>query len=270
MHLVVRPLGSETPIRSVTVHSVIEELGSTLIEEESQCSVVLYENGTASGSDVVSATSPLGVVRAPSCEPNFRNCLVKSSIVLNETTVEEENDLVTPCLQIAENTSTMAAKDRYPIVEPKNEIKSNGELFLNEDSSLINEPSEDTEGQKRAELICEINAINDQPDFVSDSNILPGIETQSQTETSTEKKAVTIKNKLPIAVMKPDNPRAIRYWLDQRRAARGDSSLREAVEDEDVRCQDSEDFELFHANRDYGVHDALGQRVLQVRLISVI
>ena len=83
---------------------------------------------------------------------------------------------------------------------------------------------------------------------------------------SLERKIHYTKNKLPTAVLKPDNPRAIRYWLQRRRQARPKSQDPVSPpdpEEADLNI-DSIDFELFHLGRELGVHDVLGQRVLQV------
>ena len=75
-------------------------------------------------------------------------------------------------------------------------------------------------------------------------------------------------------MVKPDNPRAIRYWLQQRRQARPKNvDAVDVVEQEDADLNfESLDLELFHLGRELGVHDVLGQRVLQVinRLLTRI
>ncbi|XP_059352626.1 AT-rich interactive domain-containing protein 2-like isoform X2 [Daphnia carinata] len=273
VHLVVRPLGSEKPIRSVTLNSKDGELESpliehdstlieeetTLIEEESQCSVILYENGagplSASGSDVVSATSPPGVERAPSCEPNFRNCLAKSANIFRKPTSDAS---VTEDLQTKENpvipqTSENLSVDR--IIQP------NCELFSNEDTAIAQGSSEDTASRTKTILVSE-GAVPNPPVVVPNNNI--EMETPSQAEANIERKVVAPKNKLPIAVQKPDNPRAIRYWLDQRKAARCPIENLTVEQDEAEAQFESEESDLFHVGREQGVHDALGQRVLQV------
>ena len=257
VHLVVRPLGSEKPLRSVTLNSrgdestlMIEE-ETTLIEEESQCSVLLYENGTgplsASGSDVVSATSPPpGEEGAPSCEPNFRNCLLagnKSVDDISRRTPVDNSLCSVPLL----STEAVPSPGPSPIESPRlveENPTMDGEFFPSEDLAIVLET-----GSK------------DQVDVVP----VPPEETPSQAEANVERKVVIPKNKLPIAVLKPDNPRAVRYWLDQRKAARCPTEKKPPVdEDEPVGGGQSEEFELFHVGLEQGVHDALGQRVLQV------
>ncbi len=266
VHLVVRPLGSERPIRSVTLNSRGEQLETTLIEEEttlieeeSQCSVILYENGagplSASGSDVVSATSPPGVERPPSCEPNFRNCLAKSAAGIKEPTVD---DLI--CLPNAEDPAVSPTPGPSPIDSPQI-IQPNGEAFSIEDLAIAQESFQYIESQSKTELACDDVALPAAP---------PEMETPSQAEANVERKVVAPKNKLPIAVQKPDNPRAIRYWLDQRKAARCTTEQPAVVEEDPVRQHEPEELELFHVGREQGVHDALGQRVLQVLFRRVV
>ncbi|XP_046453867.1 AT-rich interactive domain-containing protein 2-like isoform X3 [Daphnia pulex] len=268
VHLVVRPLGSERPIRSVTLNSRGDELestlieeGSTLIEEESQCSVMLYENGTgplsASGSDVVSATSPPNVERVPSCEPNFKNCLAKSA----NSPIEPASDVAVPgYLQNDENLVASFAQDDFA-VEPSRSIQPTDEDFVCEDISAAaaQESSQDAESHTKPDLSHDGIAPP-----ITESNAAFELETPSQAETNVERKVVAPKNKLPVAIQKPDNPRAIRYWLDQRRAARCPVEQPPIKQDDPVLQLEPEELDLFHVGRDQGVHDALGQRVLQV------
>lgn len=270
VHLVVRPLGSERPIRSVTLNSRGDELestlieeGSTLIEEESQCSVMLYENGTgplsASGSDVVSATSPPNVERVPSCEPNFKNCLAKSA----NSPIEPASDVAVPgYLQNDENLVASFAQDDFA-VEPSRSIQPTDEGFACEDISAAaaQESSQDAESHTKPDLSHDGIAPP-----ITESNTAFELETPSQAETNVERKVVAPKNKLPVAIQKPDNPRAIRYWLDQRRAARCPVEQPPVKQDDPVLQLEPEELDLFHVGRDQGVHDALGQRVLQVRI----
>jgi len=269
VHLVVRPLGSERPIRSVIINSRGDELesalieeGSTLIEEESQCSVLLYENGTgplsASGSDVVSATSPPNVERVSSCEPNFKNCLVKSANSL----IEPTGDVVVPeYLQNNENLVASFTQENFA-VKPSRIIQPTGEGFTCEDIAIAQESSQDAESHTQPDLSHDGIA----PSIV-ESNAALELETPSQAETNVERKVVAPKNKLPVAVQKPDNPRAIRYWLDQRRAVRCPVEEPPVKQDDPVLQFEPEELDLFHVGRDQGVHDALGQRVLQVRIL---
>lgn len=273
VHLVVRSLGSEKPMRSVKLNSkgdglestlieqdstMVEE-ESTLIEEESQCSVVLYENGTgplsASGSDVVSATSPPSVERAPSSEPNFINCLAKSANIFRKPSSDVS---LTGCLQTDESPLLVHASENLPITKI---VPSDGELFSNEDIAIAQESSQDFVSHVNTNGAGE-GAIADAP-VVAPSSILE-LDTPSQAEANVERKVVAPRNRLPVAVQKPDNPRAIRYWLDLRRAARC-STAKPAVEQDEAEVQfDCEEADLFHVGREQGVHDALGQRVLQV------
>lgn len=273
VHLVVRPLGSEKPIRSVTLNSkddglessliehdsTLVEEESTLIEEESQCSVVLYENGTgplsASGSDVVSATSPPSVERVPSCEPNFRNCLAKSANIFRKPISDVS---VTEYLQTKENPIIPQTSENLPV---NRIVKPNSELFSNEDTATVQGSSEDTALRTKTILVSEGAVPN--PPVVGPNNILE-LDTPSQAEANIEKKCVAPKNRLPVAVQKPDNPRAIRYWLDRRRAARCPIEKPPVEQDEAEIQFESEESDLFHVGREQGVHDALGQRVLQV------
>lgn len=279
VHLVVRPLGSEKPIRSVTLNSkddglessliehdsTLVEEESTLIEEESQCSVVLYENGTgplsASGSDVVSATSPPSVERVPSCEPNFRNCLAKSANIFRKPISDVS---VTEYLQTKENPNIPQTSENLPV---NRIVQPNSELFSNEDTATVQGSSEDTALRTKTILVSEGAVPN--PPVVGPNNVLE-LDTPSQAEANIEKKCVAPKNRLPIAVQKPDNPRAIRYWLDRRRAARCPIEKPPVEQDEAGIQFESEESDLFHVGREQGVHDALGQRVLQVGVLIVV
>ena len=69
-------------------------------------------------------------------------------------------------------------------------------------------------------------------------------------------------------MLKPDNPRACRYWHQQRRQARqaqqGAGTADPADQEDADLTIETLDLELFHLGRELGVHDVLGQRVLQV------
>jgi hypothetical protein len=249
--------------RGDELESTLIEEGSTLIEEESQCSVMLYENGTgplsASGSDVVSATSPPNVERVPSCEPNFKNCLAKSA----NSPIEPASDVAVPgYLQNDENRVASFAQDDFA-VEPSRSIQPTDEGFACEDISAAaaQESSQDAESHTKPDLSHDGIAPP-----ITESNTAFELETPSQAETNVERKVVAPKNKLPVAIQKPDNPRAIRYWLDQRRAARCPVEQPPVKQDDPVLQLEPEELDLFHVGRDQGVHDALGQRVLQVRI----
>lgn len=271
VHLVVRPLGSERHIRSVTLNSREDELESTLIEEEltlieeeSQCSVILYENGTgplsASGSDVVSAASPPNVETATSCEPNFRNCLVKSANSLIEPTI----DVAVPgYLQNNENRVNSLTQENFAV--KSGQIQPTDKGVSIEDIAVSQESSEDAESHIKPDL-----SHDGITPTVVEPNAALELETPSQAEANVERKVVVPKNKLPVAVQKPDNPRAIRYWLDQRRAVRCPVELEPSIKQDDPVFQfEPEELDLFHVGRDQGVHDALGQRVLQVGIFLV-
>lgn len=79
-------------------------------------------------------------------------------------------------------------------------------------------------------------------------------------EVQLERRFMT-KSKLPTAVLKPDNPRAVNYWLKQRKCP---SKEEEPKAETPVSEPSPDDWEIFHYERDQGVHDGLGQRVLQV------
>lgn len=273
VHLVVRPLGGERPIRSVTLNSTRDELESNMIEDESQCSII-YENGTgplsASGSDVVSATSPSGVERAPSCEPNFRNFLAKSVSGLKELNVEQDSETRNPAdtgyVHKVQTPTVSPVLDRFA-VDPFHPVQSNGEVSITEDAL---ESSQEAESRTKTNLACDDIAL-DTPapaPTVNPNHVLEmEYETAPPMETTVERKVVAPKNKLPIAILKPENPRAIRYWLDQRRAARCGIEHQVVKNNEPVHCNEPEECDLFQNGRDQGVHDALGQRVLQVKIL---
>lgn len=124
--------------------------------------------------------------------------------------------------------------------------------------------SQNTESQRLAFPIEERNQNEVSVEYPSESqNSLLGVfdaSTSHGPEVHFERKLVT-KSKLPTAVLKPDNTRAVNYWLKQRKFP----SSSKKTEVETVTSETTtDDFEVFHYEREMGVHDALGQRVLQV------
>lgn len=218
-------------------------------EEESQCSVGLYENGTgppsASQSDMVLVPSPVTVMNDDSIsgQPSFANCLSKAGNGIqsneNHLTVNSEEDGL---LRLTETQEIGTLETSLGI-----NIKETREVELHETNQAIAAPT--------AELTSDQGTTS----FLLD--------------TSAEKiKILPPRNRLPVANMKPDNPRAVRYWLDQRRTARSFPQQTNDVgrELEGLRqSREPEDWELFHGGREHGVHDLLGQRVLQVSLEKV-
>lgn len=276
VHLVVRPLGSERTMRSLTLNSIGDEMESNMIEEESQCSVMLYENGTgplsASGSDVVSATSPSGVDKTSNCEPNFRNCLAKTAIPSVAGYVHNNTDDPAPIpASIQAPIPALSRKpDDFPI-ELVGPVEPNGEISCQDGDGL--RPPQDVEPGSKAGppsdgIVAELSTV-EATDSANCTTVV-GMESAPLMEANVEKKVVAHKNKLPMAVLKPENRRAIRYWLDQRRAARCVTESKAVEEDEPERSYEPEEYDLFHVGREQGVHDALGQRVLQVMIVDCL
>ena len=198
---------------------------------------------------MVSAASPSGGGdRAASCEPNFRNCLAKS------TTELDRDDKSFPS----------ATDHRSSAIEPSDLPFANGAV-----SSLVEHAvdlsTEDTDCQIQGETTCD--GLAPEPEAAAMPDMEP-LTNQSTVETNIERKVVVPKNRLPVAVHKPDNPRAVRYWIQQRRssAAKHVAPFAKVEESQPVVIEPQpEDDDLFHIGRQQGVHDALGQRVLQVR-----
>lgn len=217
-------------------------------EDESQCSVGLYENGgtgppsaSASQSEepLAAPTECVDRTRSPKCEPtNFSNCFAK------------QNDLQGEQVTIA-----------HP---PAVELELNGELVESAAAVETTDMKDEVEGLTSDTTVATTGAPGTTD--ATGEGTTPGV----------EKKMIPVRNRLPVAVLKPDNPRAVRYWLDQRRTARSFpteqaedsnkmSGVGKAVEDFLAKGKlEPEDWELFHLGRDLGVHDALGQRILQV------
>lgn len=224
-HPVARPLASERPMDDLDATLVTEE------EDESQCSVGLYENGTGppsvSRSDVLSAPSPLpvGADGQVNSEPSFTNCLTK--------TVDPD-------------------KGELTFVHPS----------ADHQTAATGSTEESAEGAgSKAESDSSKEVANPAVVAPAEETSMPPLP-----EASVERKVIHPRNRLPVAVLKPENPRAIRYWLDQRRSVRPSPKLDSTGSDRPVpeRKLTVEDTELFHGERELGVHDPLGQRVLQV------
>lgn len=211
-------------------------------EEESQCSVGLYENGTGppstSQSGMVLVPSPVTLMNDDCGQPSFANCLSKTGNGIqsneNHLKVNSEDDVL---LRLSETQEIDTLETSLGI-----NTKETGEVEFDETNQAIAAPT--------AELTSDQEPIS----FLLDASV--------------EKiKILPPRNRLPVANMKPDNPRAVRYWLDQRRTARTfPQQINDAGRElEGLRqCSEPEDWELFHGGREHGVHDLLGQRVLQV------
>ena len=274
-------------------------------EEESQCSVSVYENGTGLfsglGSDVALAASPLNEESrsASSCEPNFRNCLSKStndSAKGGTTVFDQLGSNILPSFA----SHQKLANDRVSACEPDEQSTNSTDLRLGEQADTTSCPA-------NGQLTNLEGQTNDQQLRLSSDDAVDNVmrlESQSQTKDSelvtgkslvaisyvssqsdktaacdselpsVEKRIPAPKYKLPAAVLKPDNPRAVRYWETQRRAvvpARPKYTMKARPADKTQQkvSFDAEDMSLFHLGRDLGVHDSFGQRVLQVPSISV-
>lgn len=254
-----RPLDSDRPVDTSLLEQEVGDHDSMMIEDddgESRCSEMLYENGTGpmsasvESSDALLVASQSGEERALGDEPNFKNCLAKTA---NSLCVVSNQD------KIMSNHS--------PILS-----KSNGELPLFP-GDIVNEQesTEEVEATTKETTVCDATileepAAGDLPSTQITDNAVIESEAPQQVEVNVERKFPLPRNKLPIAVLKPDNPRAIRYWLDQRRTISGnapDKNVENEVKEENEQTE-PDDWDLFHLGRDQGVHDVLGQRVLQV------
>jgi hypothetical protein len=187
--------------------------------------------------------------------------LGKSAISL----IEPISDITVPgYLQNNENLVDSLTQEHYTVKPETRNIQPTDEGFSSEDIAVAQETSQDAESHTKPDLSQDGIAL-----LAVEPNAAIELETPSQAEANVERKVVAPKNKLPVAVQKPDNPRAIRYWLDQRRALRCPVEQPLIKQEDPVLQFEPEELDLFHVGRDQGVHDALGQRVLQVEIFIV-
>ena len=257
-----RPVLDESLMgREVADHDMVED-----DDADSRCSQVLYENGTglisasAESSDALLVASPPDTERMPGDdEPNFKNCLAKTTASLS-VTAPDKNEVLQ--LNHSPIQSILHSKSNGELPHYSGELVSGQELTEDFDSTTKETTASDA-------CIMAGQVVDELQSSLITGTVGTAAESTQQVEVSVERKIALPKNKLPIAVIKPDNPRAIRYWLDQRRTASSavqHSTTETHEEEKENDPTDPEDWDLFHLGRDQGVHDVLGQRVLQVSL----
>ena len=257
-----RPLDSVRPVDTSLMEQEVAD-DSIMDDGESHCSEVLYENGTGpmsasveSSDALMVASQAVGEERAPGDEPNFKNCLSKTTNNLGVVSNQEKTML------------------NHSPVQTTLHSKSNGELPLFSGDNMNEQVStEEVDTTTKETTVCDATSLEKSAagelssTLITDGAVI-GTEAPQQVEVNVERKIPLPRNKLPVAVLKPDNPRAIRYWLDQRRIVSCNAAQQKNVEEDEAEKENGmtepDDWDLFHLGRDQGVHDVLGQRVLQV------
>ena len=275
----VRPQGSDKcvaesadgPVEDPPPSSVLEDSSigeaAAVQDESAQCSVDVYENGTATSPSNDESRSA-----ASSCEPNFRNCLSQATVHKDLSGTDAAVVAVVETPPLAQATPTQATPVEATAVEATPAEATAVEATPAEATPVGATPTEATPTEEAT------------PIEATPAEAAP--KEAASVEPSVEKRAPAPKYKLPRAVLKPDNLRAVRYWEGQRRSVvpgrvRFGALARPAKEQLEVerrRQQHGADdgggggggseCGVLHAGRPLGVHDVLGQRVLQVTLAT--